>query len=274
MDRNSRVTVIVPVFNEEEQLKQGKENGYFNALREWQSQDNEKRKIVFVNDGSEDETEKLIREEGFNVIPSDPKGRNRGKGHALIEGFKHAWHEHNSGIAVTLDADILNLTSDKIHKLVEPLFEEKENKPLMTIGSYQEMHEGMPAISSTVSSGERAIRLSAISGIFRKREREEAVKKISKGFGIESALNSMLKRHEAVNTLFLCARAYRHSSSIQQKEDVRKATRLMGKRSAAASALNALRKIVHELPAEDKKRVLREARITARRYRKERPHLQ
>ncbi|MDD5417130.1 MAG: glycosyltransferase family 2 protein [Candidatus Aenigmarchaeota archaeon] len=59
-------------------------------------------KIIVVNDGSTDKTLEQIKDFNNVIIISD--GTNRGKGHALIEGFKY-FLSTNGKYLVTLDAD-------------------------------------------------------------------------------------------------------------------------------------------------------------------------
>lgn len=71
------LSVIIPVYNEAKRLPRalticGKNPGW---------------EIIFVNDGSTDNTAKLIKQSGFKLI-SYPK--NQGKGYALKQGVKSA----------------------------------------------------------------------------------------------------------------------------------------------------------------------------------------
>ena len=59
-------------------------------------------KVLVIDDGSEDSTARLARENGASVFRTS---RNRGKGWALRCGFKHVLQESWEGV-VTLDGDL------------------------------------------------------------------------------------------------------------------------------------------------------------------------
>lgn len=57
--------------------------------------------ITVIDDGSADKTSEVARTAGANVIRHE---RNRGKGVALVTGFRHA-RQHGFPVVVTMDAD-------------------------------------------------------------------------------------------------------------------------------------------------------------------------
>ncbi len=84
---NIKLSVVVPVYNEEKRLKSGFEH-YYSYLKKqkypWE--------LIFVNDGSRDNTLNLL-----NKTAKDKKNiriisynQNRGKGYAIIRGIKNA----------------------------------------------------------------------------------------------------------------------------------------------------------------------------------------
>ncbi len=78
--------------------------------------------LIFIDDGSTDDTEIAVKqfenEERFTYIKLN---KNRGKGLALKTGVKKARNE----IILFLDADLGNITSQKIFKIVEPVLLDK-----------------------------------------------------------------------------------------------------------------------------------------------------
>lgn len=96
-----KISVIVPVFNEEESIKhcyQQIKTVCNNSLRSYQLE------IVFVNDGSTDETLKILKtllaKDAHTKIISFRK--NIGKSAALMEGFRRA----TGTVVITMDADL------------------------------------------------------------------------------------------------------------------------------------------------------------------------
>lgn len=76
--------------------------------------------IIFVDDGSTDNTETSIHyfEQKYpNFIKYIKHSKNQGKGAALESGVKKSKNE----IILFLDADLKNITSEKIFKIVEPV---------------------------------------------------------------------------------------------------------------------------------------------------------
>ncbi|MBU6389817.1 HAD-IB family phosphatase, partial [Patescibacteria group bacterium] len=87
--------------------------------------------LIFVDDGSTDQTEKSVQ-----PYLSDPRFRymkhpkNRGKGAALHTGVNHAKNE----VILFLDADLANITAAKIRKIVKPVLTDEVD---MSRGSFQ-----------------------------------------------------------------------------------------------------------------------------------------
>lgn len=81
---NYELTVIVPVYNEEDNLHRVREQ-----MSAWMANASRKSKVLFVNDGSTDGSQKIIEEicsadPGFNFIAFD---RNYGLSAAIKAGF-------------------------------------------------------------------------------------------------------------------------------------------------------------------------------------------
>jgi len=110
-----KYSVIIPVFNEEDSVEP-----LFNSLKQSMTSLGEEYEIIFINDGSTDET--LNR---LNVLKdTSPNLRivnfeeNRGQGKAIEEGFRNSKGE----IILTLDGDLQNDPQD-IPKMVAKIDE-------------------------------------------------------------------------------------------------------------------------------------------------------
>ncbi|WP_250433791.1 DUF2062 domain-containing protein [Hanstruepera flava] len=126
------VCVIVPTYNNQHTL-----NRVLNGVLEYTSN------IIVVNDGSTDSTSTILKEyEGIELIHF-PK--NRGKGMALREGFKHAITLHYD-FALTIDSDGQHFASD-IPAFIKTL-DEHNATDILIIGARNMDQEGIPGKSS------------------------------------------------------------------------------------------------------------------------------
>ena len=90
------LSVVIPVFNEEPNvpaLAQKLHDALSGIGREYE--------ILLVDDGSRDETARVGRQAGAEVLEQSP---NQGKGAALRAGFRYAL-AHGFAAVITLDAD-------------------------------------------------------------------------------------------------------------------------------------------------------------------------
>lgn len=93
------ISVIVPVYNEEEMI-----SSFYSRTKQILSNNRIYHEIIFVNDGSSDKTEELIKE----VMQNDRNvsllslSRNFGKEIAMSAGFDHA----QGDAAIVIDADL------------------------------------------------------------------------------------------------------------------------------------------------------------------------
>lgn len=101
------VTAIVPAYNEEKTVAY-----VVNTLLSSPLVD----EVICVNDGSEDNTIKVLKEFQSKIKTIDIK-ENKGKGNALAEGIKHA----KGVVLLFLDADLTAFTNKHIETLLEPL---------------------------------------------------------------------------------------------------------------------------------------------------------
>ncbi len=112
-----KIAAIIPAFNEEKTIA--------NVIKAAQDTDYI-TEIIVVNDGSSDNTEKIAKNCGAKVISLET---NQGKSKALEEGVKAT----DAPILVFIDADLINLYSEHLKKLIRPLLEEKFDMAVGTI---------------------------------------------------------------------------------------------------------------------------------------------
>lgn len=99
-DINSNSTlVLVPAYNAAKYLGE-----LIPRLRRYVCGDN----LLFVNDGSTDDTARFLKEHGVRFIEFP---RNRGKGAALLEGFNYAVRNSYRSV-LTIDADLQHLPEE------------------------------------------------------------------------------------------------------------------------------------------------------------------
>lgn len=181
---NGKVIVVIPAYNERnfawkllDSLSKIKQAGIIHE-------------IVVIDDGSKDDTAKVARRRGATVVRlrgffHQPK--NYGKAYAFYKGAEFA-RENGANTIITLDADYVDIKSDQIQRLLEPL---KEPAVKMTIGTLSE------DISSL--SGQRAIRMKALDPLFRQNAKWKTYFGLPNkwfrrktGYGLETALNILL----------------------------------------------------------------------------------
>ena len=100
-----KVSVIIPAFNEENTVARVVE-----VIKKVSCVD----EIIVVNDGSSDNTAEEASNAGAIVINHEV---NKGKGEALYTGYKNA----ECDIIAFIDADIHNLTTNKVESMIKPI---------------------------------------------------------------------------------------------------------------------------------------------------------
>lgn len=161
------ISVLIPAYNEEKQISK--------VLTTLMSIDYLK-KVVVVNDGSEDKTAKKAASFEVDIINLPT---NRGKAAAIMEGVKHL----NCDIIIMLDADLVGLKKGHIDRLIEPMLNDNLD---MCIGLFESSNSKIMQQITPNLSGQRAVKKEIFDQI---EDLEES------GFGIEIALNLHVKKH-------------------------------------------------------------------------------
>ena len=161
--RKSKVAAIVPAYNESETIREVVQVLAATPLIS---------EILVVSDGSTDQTVEIARSMGMRTIHLR---RNQGKGLAMAVGVAHT----DAGILIFVDGDILNLTTEQLTGLIEPVLSGRSD---MNVG----VRDRGPALNDwqrrhgPLLSGIRCLR----------REIFEAVPESHlEGFAIETGLN-------------------------------------------------------------------------------------
>ena len=136
-------TIIVPVFNEEENLKRVEQE-----LTNYIKIATKKTKILFVNDGSKDKSQQLIEEictnnSDFSFISFE---KNCGLSAAITAGFKHTETE----LVGYIDSDLQTAPED-----FNLLLAEIENYELVTGVRANRKDSFVKNMSSTIANGIR-----------------------------------------------------------------------------------------------------------------------
>lgn len=117
--KDKRILIIIPAYNEEKNIVSTVE-----SIKKYKKI---KLDYVVINDGSKDNTEKVLKENNFNYI-SLPY--NCGIGVAVQTGYKYA-NKYNYDIAIQFDGDGQH-DINFVNKLVEPIINGDAN---MVVGS-------------------------------------------------------------------------------------------------------------------------------------------
>jgi polyisoprenyl-phosphate glycosyltransferase len=100
-----RVAAIVPAYNEAETITEVLAVLQATPLI---------HEVLVVSDGSTDDTVEIARSHGLKTIHLR---RNQGKGIAMAVGVAHT----DATVLIFVDGDILNLTTDQLTRLIEPV---------------------------------------------------------------------------------------------------------------------------------------------------------
>ena len=116
MEKNHKILLIIPAYNEEKSIATTVANILTTPYD-----------YIVVNDGSTDQTDKILKQNNYNHIKLL---NNLGIGGAVQTGYIYA-HENNYDIAVQFDADGQH-DINYIDKLIQPI---KKNQANLIIGS-------------------------------------------------------------------------------------------------------------------------------------------
>ncbi len=106
------MSIVIPVYNEENTLME---------ILQWVKEEPHEKEIIIVDDCSTDGTKELLcRLEGEDNITIIYQTRNKGKGAAIREGFKHV----SGDIVIIQDAD-LEYYPDEYQQLIKPIVDGK-----------------------------------------------------------------------------------------------------------------------------------------------------
>ena len=122
MKKNPKVLLIIPAYNEEKNILTVYKN-----ICDYNKKAKTKLDVIFINDGSIDNTEKILCENTINHIKLI---QNLGIGGAVQTGYKYALY-NDYDIAIQFDGDGQH-NVNYVEALIKPILEENVD---MTIGS-------------------------------------------------------------------------------------------------------------------------------------------
>lgn len=117
-----KILLIIPAYNEEENVL-----NVYNTIKEYNEKSEQKLDYVFINDGSKDNTLKLLQDNNLNHINLI---HNLGIGGAVQTGYKYAY-ENGYDIAVQFDGDGQH-DINYVSKICQPIIDGQVN---MCIGT-------------------------------------------------------------------------------------------------------------------------------------------
>lgn len=117
-----KILLIIPAYNEEENVL-----NVYNTIKEYNERSEQKLDYVFINDGSKDNTLKLLQDNNLNHINLI---HNLGIGGAVQTGYKYAY-QNGYDIAVQFDGDGQH-DINYVSKICQPIIDGQVN---MCIGT-------------------------------------------------------------------------------------------------------------------------------------------
>lgn len=122
MKKTCRVLLIIPAYNEEENILKT-----YKTILDYNKKNKEKYDVIVINDGSKDNTEKILSD---NNIPHIKLIHNLGIGGAVQTGYRYA-SENGYDIAVQYDGDGQH-DVNYVKNIIEPIINDEAD---FTIGS-------------------------------------------------------------------------------------------------------------------------------------------
>jgi len=166
-DNKPRVSAIIPAYNEAGRiatvLSVVMDSGLF-------------AEVIVVDDGSSDGTAKVAEGTGAKVLRHE---RNRGKALAMLTGL----NDSQSDFVAFLDADLLNVTTQHLADLVNPVVRGDVQATLGVFRGGRTSTALGQRIAPTMS-GQRCLERELLAGF----------DGWDSGFGIETAINAHLRR--------------------------------------------------------------------------------
>ena len=108
------LSVVIPAYNEE-----GRIGKSLQKISEYLDQAGYRYELVLVDDGSSDETVKLVKDLAIKNLSILKNGDNRGKGYSIRRGILHC----KGNMILMSDAD-LSTPIEELEKLLEPILDE------------------------------------------------------------------------------------------------------------------------------------------------------
>jgi len=176
MVQSKRLSVIIPVYNEEKTIA-----SVIEIVHAW----GKAKEIIIINDGSEDQSLQAIAQFSKKITLISLK-TNKGKGYALDLGVQRS----TGDIVMFLDGDIISLTFRDLDRILSPIVQGKADMVL-----------GIPRLSNlgtfepfNVYTGIRVMKRSDVV------EMSNSWKSV--GYGVELIMNEMYK-YKQVKSVWL-----------------------------------------------------------------------
>lgn len=169
-----KVSIIICAYNEETTIE-----GVVRKCHEF----NKKSELIVVDDGSEDSSREILssleKELSLKYIQLS---ENKGKSNAMVVGVENAERE----VILFFDADVSGIRKEHFDKLINPLFEKKENAD-MVLGYPSETMINYRVNPFKSLTGERALFKKDLEPIL------ENIRDIR--FGVETYINLYYQAH-------------------------------------------------------------------------------
>ncbi|MDO8610844.1 MAG: glycosyltransferase [bacterium] len=136
------ITLVIPCYNEEINIQKGVLDKFGNYTQ----RDNRFEEVIIVDDGSTDDSKKLIKEKYIKVFPKFRliENNHQGKAYAIITGIKQA-----KGTQVMFSDIDLATPIEEAEKLIKHF----SDTNLIIIGSRKKDRKGAPILRKIMSLG-------------------------------------------------------------------------------------------------------------------------